>query len=401
MEADVIARARALRARAAAQRPARTAFIGVFVAALLSFLGLGAVLPVLPQYVKGPIGAGDVAVGLVTGAFAFTAVLCRPLAGRIADARGRRLIVVTGALFAALAGLLYIIPAGVPGLLVARLALGAGEGCVFTAGATWTVDLAPPDQRGRAIGLFGLAIWSALALGPLIGEGLLSLGGYDLVWAFAALAPLCGALVARTVPDAHEPPPPGPRPPLIPRAALRPGTALALANLGYAALAGFLVLHLAQRGIGHGAAVFTVFAAAVVAARTIGGRLPDVLGPRRTAVAAALAEAAGLAVIAAAHTLPVALGGALLMGLGFSTLYPSLALLVVRRADQERRGAALGTFTAFFDIGMGLGGPLAGAIASVAGYGAAFWAAAGCALVTAAVAAGTPRGRAAGALTGS
>src|SRR5438876_667015 len=124
MGADAITRARSLRERAVGVRPARTAFVGVFAAALLAFLGLGAVLPVLPQYVKGPIGAGDVAVGVVTGAFAFTAVLCRPLAGRIADAHGRRVIVVAGALFAALAGALYFIPAGVPGLLVARLVLG-------------------------------------------------------------------------------------------------------------------------------------------------------------------------------------------------------------------------------------------------------------------------------------
>jgi MFS family permease len=398
MEADVITRARALGARAVSTRPARTAFVGVFAAALLAFLGLGAVLPVLPRYVTGPIGAGDLAVGVVTGAFALTAVLCRPVAGRVADARGRRVVVIVGALFAALAGVLYFVPAGVPGLLVARFALGAGEGCVFTAGATWTVDLAPPDRRGRAIGLFGLAIWSALALGPLIGEGLLSLGGYDLVWAFAAVSPLCGALVARTVPDLHTPPPPGPRPPLIPRAALRPGTALALANIGYAALAAFLVLHLAARDIGHGAAVFTAFAAAVVIARTVGGRLPDVLGPKRTAVGAACAEAVGLFMIGGAHSLPAAVTGALIMGLGFSTLYPSLALLVVQRADDTRRGAALGIFTAFFDIGMGIGGPLAGAIAGVAGYGAAFWVAGGCALVTAVVAAGT---RTTGGLTGS
>src|SRR5256885_9980125 len=148
MEADVFTRARSFRGRAGGERPERSAFVGVFVAALLAFLGLGAVLPVLPQYVKGPIGAGDVAVGLVTGAFAFTAVLCRPLAGRIADARGRRVIVVAGALFAALAGGLYFIPAGVPGLLVARLALGAGEGGVFPARGPWTADLAPPASRG-------------------------------------------------------------------------------------------------------------------------------------------------------------------------------------------------------------------------------------------------------------
>lgn len=387
----MLRRARRRGARAVAERPARAAFLGVFAAALLAFLGLGAVLPVLPRYVKGPIGAGDLAVGVVTGAFALTAVFCRPLAGRAADARGRRAIVVAGALLCALAGVLYFVPAGVGGLLLARFVLGAGEGAVFTAGATWTVDLAPADRRGRAIGLFGLAIWSALTLGPLIGEGLFSLGGYDLVWGFAALSPLCGAAVARALPHAHRPPPTGSRPPLIPRAALRPGTALALANLGYAALAGFLVLHLARQGIGHGAAVFTAFAAAVVAARTAGGRLPDAVGPRRMAVAAACAEAAGLAVIGAATTLPVALGGAVLMGLGFSTLYPSLALLVVNDSDQERRGAALGTFTAFFDVGIGVGGPLAGAVAGAAGYPAAFWVAAAFALLTAAVAAGAGR----------
>ena len=116
----VITRARTLGARAVAGRPVRTAFVGVFAAALLAFLGLGAVLPVLPRYVKGPIGAGDLAVGVVTGAFALTAVLCRPVAGRVADARGRRMVVVVGALFAALAGVLYFVPAGVPGLLVAR-----------------------------------------------------------------------------------------------------------------------------------------------------------------------------------------------------------------------------------------------------------------------------------------
>src|SRR5436189_210003 len=92
------------------------------------------------------------------------------------DGSGGRLS--SGAVVGALAGVLYFLPFGVPGLVLARLALGAGEGCVFTAGATWTVDLAPIHARGRAIGLFGLSIWSALAVGPLIGQGLLDAAGY-------------------------------------------------------------------------------------------------------------------------------------------------------------------------------------------------------------------------------
>jgi predicted MFS family arabinose efflux permease len=39
----------------------------------------------------------------------------------------------------------------------------------------------------------------------------------------------------------------------------------------------------------------------------------------------------------------------------------------------------MGGFTAFFDLGVGLGAPLAGAISAVAGYPAAFGVAAGAA----------------------
>ncbi len=380
----------------AAAPSTRTAFAGLFLAAWPAFASIGAVLPVLPRYVQGPLRGGDVAVGVVTGAFALSAVVCRPLAGRMADARGRRIVVVGGALLMALAGALYLVPAGIAGLVVARLALGAGEAGVFTAGATWTVDLAPEHRRGQAIGLFGLAIWSALALGPLLGEALYRLGGYDAVWLFAAASPLLGAVLARRLPERHavggrvavDHPAHARRRPLLPVAALRPGAALALANVGYAALSAFVVLHLARNADGHGPAVFAAFAAAVVGARLLGGRLPDRLGPTRCAIAAGCAEALGLAAIGVATAWWTAVVGALAMGAGFSLLFPSLALLVVNRVRPSERGAALGTFTAFFDLGVGLGAPLAGVVAALAGYPAAFLLGAGCALGSALVVAG-------------
>jgi MFS family permease len=362
--------------------PARSlvSFGGVFASALLAFLAVGCVLPVLPRYVHGPLAAGDVWVGVITGAFAFTAVFGRPVAGRIADRRGRRVVVIGGALLIALAGGLYFVRAGVPGLLVARLVLGAGEGAVFTAGATWMVDIAPVARRGQAIGLFGLAVWGALSAGPLIGEGLFQAGGYSLVWAFAAASPLLGVAVALRQPGGGPAAEPPERAPLVPPEVLRPGVSLALANVGYAALAGFIVLDLDRLGIGHGAGVFTAFAAAVVGTRLLLGRLPDRFGGRASAIAAGIAEAMGLALLAAAGSLAVAIAGAVVMGMGFSTLFPSLALIVVNRAGERRRGGAVGIFTAFFDIGVGLGGPLVGAIAAVGGYPAGFWAAAVCAV---------------------
>ena len=104
-----------------------------------------------------------------------------------------------------LAGALLFLPASIPGLMLSRLVLGAGEGTVFTAGSAWVVDMAPEERRGRMIGFYGLAIWTGLALGPPVGELLLRAGGYNLVWAFATLAPALAALVASRLPEAVTP----------------------------------------------------------------------------------------------------------------------------------------------------------------------------------------------------
>ena len=53
-------------------------------------------LPVLPRYVHGPLDSGDVAVGVVIGAYAITGLLLRPFAGRLADRRGRKPTVLLG-----------------------------------------------------------------------------------------------------------------------------------------------------------------------------------------------------------------------------------------------------------------------------------------------------------------
>jgi MFS family permease len=372
-------------------RPGIGAIAGVFLAALCGFLAIGAALPVLPSFVRGPLHASNLAVGVVVGAFALTSVVCRPLAGRQADGRGRRIVLVAGSCAMALGGALYLLSDSVATLIAARLVVGAGEGAVYTAGATWAVDLVPEGRQGLALGLFGLAVWGGLSLGPLAGELLRAGVGYDAVWILTAALPLAGAVIASRVPEAaRRRSSEKRRLGLFPRVAWRPGAALALANIGYAALAGFVVLHLRHRGIGGGASVFTVFALAVFASRLAFSHLPDRLGPRRTATAAGVLEALGLVIIALAKSLPVALAGALVVGAGFAMLFPSLALMVVGEVGEDARGSALGAFTAFFDLGVGLGGPLAGATASLAGYPAVFLlaavAAAGCALL-----AGLPR----------
>ncbi len=137
------------------------AFAGVFAVTFCGLFAVGAVLPVLPRYVHGPLDGGNIAVGIVVGSYAITGLLLRPVAGRLADHRGRKSTVLLGSIIVALGGFMYLLPLGVPGLVAARLVLGAGEGAVFTASSAWVVDLAPPSAAGtvdrplRPLGLGG------------------------------------------------------------------------------------------------------------------------------------------------------------------------------------------------------------------------------------------------------
>ena len=102
---------------------------------------------------------------------------------------------------------MYLLAHSVATLILARLMVGAGEGSVYTAGATWTVDLAPAHRRGLALGLFGLAVWGGLSLGPVAGELLRSGAGYNAVWVLTAVLPLIGAVIATRLPEPRRVPP--------------------------------------------------------------------------------------------------------------------------------------------------------------------------------------------------
>jgi hypothetical protein len=63
----------------AGHRPG-AAFAGVFAVTFCGLLAVGAVLPVLPRYVHGPLDGGNIAVGIVVGCYAATGRSSSPVA---------------------------------------------------------------------------------------------------------------------------------------------------------------------------------------------------------------------------------------------------------------------------------------------------------------------------------
>jgi MFS family permease len=109
-------------------------------------------------------------------------------------------------------------------LVVLRLLLGAAEALYFVAGFAALTDLAPPGRAGEALSYNSLALYLGIAIGPVVGQGLLDRGGFPLVWIGAAVLLAVAAVLAARVPETLEPASgPSPPAPLIHPAALLPG----------------------------------------------------------------------------------------------------------------------------------------------------------------------------------
>ena len=347
---------------------------------LIGFLVVGLALPVLPLHVHQGLGLGTFVVGLVTGSQFAASLVSRVWSGHYADSRGAKRAVVTGLLAAAASGLLYLLSllfTGAPVtsvaiLLLGRALLGGAESFIITGALSWGLALVDPRDAGKVIAWVGTAMFAAMAIGAPAGSILYASYGFVAIALATALAPLATLpLVAplRPVASLHRGRPAFTR---VLGAVWVPGLGAAFASVGFGAIIAFGSLLFADRGWSPVWLAFSAFAASLIVARVACGHLPDRLGGAKIALVCALVEAAGLALIWLAPGRVLAAIGAALTGFGYSLVYPGLGIEAVRRAPPESRGLAMGAFTAFLDLALGVAGPALGLIAGGAGLGAVF-----------------------------
>ncbi|MEX2275331.1 MAG: MFS transporter [Actinomycetota bacterium] len=345
-------------------------FVLVTCATFAYFVAVGVLLPTLPLYVRGPLGGGSVQVGIVVGAFAVTSLVLRPYAGRLGDAKGRRILLLVGGALSALSGLGYVVAGSVAGIVAFRLLAGVAEACFFVGAAAAINDLAPDSRRGEAVSLFSLALYGALAVGPVIGELVLDAISYHAVWFVSAAAGGVAMLLAIGVPETRTVAPADRTTSrLVHPAAVRPGLVLIASIWGFAGFSAFAALYARSLGLDGARLVFVEFAVIVLVIRSAGARLPDRLGFVRCAQLALGANAIGLLVMGAWQTPSGLFAGTAVFAVGQGLAFPSLMSLAVGRAPASERGSVVGTFTAFFDLSYGVGAATLGGVAAAFGYG--------------------------------
>jgi MFS family permease len=350
------------------------AFVTVAVAELAYFTAAGVLLPALPRYVEGPLAGGNVAVGLVVGAFSFSAFFLRPWAGVVGDRRGRRILMVVGGSIFALSVAGYLVATSIPVLVGVRLLTGVGEALFFVGALSANVDLAPPERRGEAFSFASLALYVGIGAGPFIGEAVIEHTGFRGAWVVAiGLAVAAVVLTFRLppmIPVAGEAVPGRHR--LVHRAGLLPGLVLLATVWGMAGFLAFVPLYALDLGMGGAGLVLGLFSGIVVLIRSIGARIPDRLGASRSTRIALTLSAAGLTMVGLWREPAGLIAGAAVLAFGVALFTPALFALAVAGIPANERGSVMGTTSAFLDLGFGLGPATLGFVAAAVGRGGTF-----------------------------
>jgi len=261
-------------------------------------------------------------------------------------------------------------------IIVSRLALGFGESWVGTGSATWAIARVGPLHTARVISWNGICTYGGLALGAPLGVQLekewsmgalggavllLGLAGLGLAVSRAAVAIVGGhrmafkSVVLRVFPH---------------------GMALGLGSVGFGTLAAFVALYYTSMSWEGAAHALSAFGCAFIGVRLLFAGTITRFGGFRVAQVSFLVEAAGLLLLWLAPNPTAALLGAALTGCGFALVFPAIGVEAVARVPAGSRGAALGAYSAFLDLALGVTGPVAGYISSGYGYPSIFLSAA-------------------------
>lgn len=178
----------------------RSVFIVAATAAFAGFAVMGLFTAVAPSFLAQVIGIGNHAaagaiVASVFGASAVTQVVVRSVEPARALALGCALLVMGMVILAAA---LYF--SSLPGLIVAALITGAGQGMSFGRGLAAVAERTPPHRRAEVSSTYFVVAYVAISV-PVIGEGLaaqhlgLRTSGISFAIAVAVLAGVCFAAV--------------------------------------------------------------------------------------------------------------------------------------------------------------------------------------------------------------
>jgi len=350
-------------------------FIAISIINLIMFTGFQMLHTTFALYVE-QIGGDEAVAGLIAALFSIASVMIRPFMGWLLDRNGRRIILILTLIGMAIVTIVYPFINIIIVAAILRIFHGLSWSGASTASNTVACDIIPPARFGQAMALFATGPALSMAIGPFLGLALWNGGGANIMFWFSAACTIASLVMTMIIfPPSLEPKrdiSSAPRAKgiegFIDRHALPPSVALCLFTMPYGGIATFIALYSQETGICSGGMFFAMLSATTVLTRIFFGRMADQKKTDLLVIISYISLLIALPLLAFGNSSATFIISALIYGVGFGIMSPTMQSIAMRLAPPERRGVASSTFLCSFDVGMGIGSAIAGFMIKSAGY---------------------------------
>jgi DHA1 family tetracycline resistance protein-like MFS transporter len=169
----------------------RLPMIFILLTVVLDSMGIGLIMPVMPDLIQslegGDLGQAALWGGVLATIFAVMQFLFGPTIGSISDRFGRRLVLLIALVVMSFDYVLMAV-AGTIWLLVIGRIIGGITAATQSTASAYMADISKPEDKAANFGLIGAAFGIGFVIGPMLGGILAEYGTRAPFWAAAVLA---------------------------------------------------------------------------------------------------------------------------------------------------------------------------------------------------------------------
>lgn len=336
----------------------------------------------LPLHVRA-LGGSDRTIGFVMGSLGIFSLLGVFAVGLLIDRVGCRVFLRTGLVGMSLVSLAFaFVDEIVPWMFVLRGLQGIFFACGFNAASTLAAAFTPPERRASALGLFGVSTLTTHALAPTLGEQILHVASFQVLFGVASGFSMLGLLLAWTLPEPERAPAAATGGALAMPRDLRVSLAATLCcGTAFGAVMTFVPTFAADARLGPVSVFFLSYTSMAILTRLWAGRIADDFGLRRMILPGIALLALSIFALSEVDSLVTFLAAGLSFGLAQGITYPTMNAFSVDLAGAGQLGRVQAFYNGTFNLGVTSGGFLLGPVVHAFGHRTMFEVASAAALL--------------------
>ena len=343
-------------------------YILLCIVGLLVMLSSSLVTPLIANYAK-QLGASSVTIGMVVSGYWISRIFLEIPSGFISQKFGLYRVMLTGLVLTGLGNLVMASWADANMLVIGRALMGLGAPLFFAVATTFVLNLFDAERRGRAMGIFQGIEFAGSVLGATFSGYIVSMFTFQTGFLFSAglvAVALALLVIPRSIREATHAP--YASKPLSISSIREVLTNRNLLIVSSATFAEFIM----SSGV-----IFTVFPlyaeetlmisltniGLIMGSRSLGfviamftmGYLADRFGRKPVLIFGLSTTALLMGAVVYAPTFQLLATILFLLGITTGAIWIVSPVLAAESVDPSQRGAAIGTYRTFFDLGSILG----------------------------------------------